>query len=403
MNNTAPAMDALVAKPMESDLLRNIVSTETGANDAPILGEAPELDTSLLYNVKPQKSVLLAILKILFGLLFFASLASLAFFTSQFTNTFDFVTSKFNLPNISADLATTNTEIIGLQTELNASRFQQIKAALDKFSYDGDQYLQQYEISNSGTSSAQEKTDAKTAMDKAKVTLKTSFLQAREKFSKNFIAPLIDINFATEPQLQSLYEEKLKASIAENMKVLAAGKDDATKLDYRSYQQTLKLIGNTELKNILIQTDFDSLKSDKLYELIKKVNSLIVNDMTSVQTIKSKRIKWSDIINEIDLRTKAVDKNFTEKFYNSVGGIRYNSYDFDSAAGKISINGETKSLYPTNFTMIANLIEELNESKVFMNAEMRSFSKSGSLDEGYLATLRLALDLRSNPNAVKIK
>lgn len=405
LNNQAPAMDPLVAKPMESDLLKNIVSTETGTNIAPILGDAPELDTSLLYDVKPQQSVLLLSLKILFGILFISSLASLAFFTSQLTNTFDFVTSNFNLPNVSADLASTNTQIIGLQTDLNMSRFQQIKGSLDKFSYDGDEFLQQFEILNSSTSSAQEKVDAKAAMEASRASMKVSFLEARDKISKDFIAPLIDINFATSPQLQSLYEDKLRTSITDKLTALSNGKDDSTKMDYRNLQQTLKLIGNSELKNILIQTDFDSLKDDKLYDLVKKVNSLIANDMTSVQVIKSKRIKWSDIIDEIDLRTKEVDKNYSLKFYNSPGGsgIRYNSYDFDSSTGKISINGETKSLEPTNFTMIADLIDSLNQSKIFMNAEMRSFSKSGSLDEGYLATLRLALDLRNNPNAAKTK
>lgn len=409
LNNQAPAMDPLVAKPMESDLLKNIVSTETGTNDAPILGEAPELDTSLLRDVAPQKSVLLVILKILFGLLFFASLASVAFFTSQLTHTFDFVTSNFNWPNVSADLASTNTEIISLQTDLNMSRFQEIKESLDKFSYDGDEYLQQYENLNSSTTSAQEKLDAKTAMDEARSNLKGSFADARAKISKDFIAPLIDINFTTDQALQSLYEDKLRTAIGDKMIELAKGTDDSTKMDYRNLQQTLRLIGNTELKNTLIKTDFDSLKDDDsidgLKELIKKIDSLTVSDMSATQTIKFKRIKWSDIISEIDHRTILVDKYYNDNFYSSRGGIRYNSYDFDSSTGKISINGETKSLTPENFTTIALLIEQLNQSDKFMNADMRSFSKSGSLQEGYLSTLRLVLDLRpkNNTNAVKTK
>jgi hypothetical protein len=394
VNNKAPVV--------ESDLLKNIVSTETGANEAPILGEAPELDTSLLYDVKPQQSILLTSLKILFGLLFAASLASLLFFTSQLTTTLNFATSSFKLPNISADLSATNAEIISLQTDLNMIRLQEIKAALDKFSYDGDLYLEQYKIFDSSTSSAQEKADAKATMDELRAILKPSFTDAGEKFSKSFTAPLIDINFVEEAQLQSLYEDRLRAAITDKLTVLATGKDDATKIDLRNYQQTLKLVGNTELKNTLIHTDFGSLNDKALYDLIdKKINALIVNDMTAVQNIKAKRIKWSDIMDEIENRTKEVDKNYSLKFYNSEGGsgIRYNSYDFDSSTRKISINGETKSLTPANFTMIAQLIEALNQSKIFMNAEMRSFSKSGSFDEGYLATLRLVLDLRDSSTA----
>lgn len=405
VNNQAPSMDPIVAKPVESDLLKNIVSTEIGTNEAPILGEAPELDTSLLYEVKPHQSILLASLKIIFGLLFFASLASLLFFTSQLTNTFNFTSSTLKLPNVSADLASTNAEIIALQTDLNLNILQEIKASLDKFSYDGDLYLQQYKVFTSTTSSDQEKVDAKASMDQLRPILQPSFTEAGEKFSKSFTSPLIDINYTEESQLQPLYEEKLRTAITDKLTELSSGKDDATKMDFRNYQQTLKLAGNVELKNILIKTDFGSLNDEALYKLIDKIDHLVVNDMTSVQNIKAKRINWSDIMAEIENRTKEVDKNYSLKFYNSVGGsgIRYNSYDFDSTTRKISINGETKSLAPENFTMIALLIESLNQSNIFMNAEMRSFSKSGSFDEGYLATLRLVLDLKDNLNTAQTK
>ncbi len=403
LRNSAPAtaMDPMAARPMGSDLLKNIVALETGEKEKAILGEAPELDMSLLEAMGPAKSIRLVVLKILFGALICVSLLALAFFTSQFTNKFDFITAKFKLPNVSADLASTNAEIIALQTDLNFELIQEIKIALDKFSYDSDQFIREYENSISTTIPDEEKRNAVEAMVEIRSGLKEPFLAARDKISKNFTTFLVDKNFATDSQLQTLYEEKLRALINDKLQNLSKGTAESTKRDLRNYQQTLKLINNAELKNLLIQTDFDALKDEDLYKSINKINALTVNDATAMQAIKAKRIKWSDVIKEIDLRTAAVDKNFNENFYNSVGGIRYNSYDFDSSTGKISIAGETKSLDPTNFTMIANLIEELNQSKVFANGEMRSFSKSGSIEEGYLATLRLALDLKNNPNLPK--
>lgn len=393
--NKAPAMDPAL-KTVESDLLKNIVSTETGENDKSILGEAPELDTSLLHDIAPQKSVLLIILKSFFGLLFFASVASVLFFTSQLTDTFDFATSRFNLPNVSMELASTNSEIITLQTELNLNRYLQAKAAFDQFSYDGDEFLQLYETSTSQTSSEKEKKQAKDEIKKLKNDLKTSFLQAREQFSKNFSATLIDVNYSDATQLQTLFEERLKVLIAEKIATLGSAEDSQTKREQRNYQQILALIGNAQIKNLMIRTDFDALKDEDLYSLIKQINSLIVNDLSVIQKIKNKRIKWSDVINEIDLRTMAVDSHFNDNFYNDLGGIRYNSYDFDSTTRKISLTGETKTIDTTNFTMIADLIDEINQSKFFQNAEMRSFSKSGSVEEGYLATLRLVFDLKDN-------
>lgn len=394
-SNKAQAMDP-VLKTVESDLLKNIVSTETGENDKSILADAPELDTSLLQNIAPQKSVLLIILKSFFGILFFASVVAVLFFTSQFSGTFDFATSRFNLPNVSKELVSTNSEIITLQTELNLNRYLQAKAAFDQFSYDGDEFLQLYETSTSQTSSEKEKKEAKDEIKKLKNDLKTSFLQAREQFSQNFSATLIDVNYSDATQLQILFEEKLRALIAEKIATLGGAEDSQTKREQRNYQQILALVGNAQIKNLMIQTDFDALKDEDLYSLIKQINSLIVNDLSVIQKIKNKRIKWSDVINEIDLRTMAVDSHFNDNFYNDLGGIRYNSYDFDSATRKISLTGETKTIDTTNFTMIADLIDEINQSKFFQDAEMRSFSKSGSVEEGYLATLRLVFDLKDH-------
>ena len=96
---------------------------------------------------------------------------------------------------------------------------------------------------------------------------------------------------------------------------------------------------------------------------------------------------------EIDLRTIAVDQYYNQDNYDTIGGIRYTSYDFDSVDKSISIIGEIKRYDTVNFTMIANLIDELNASETFEDAEMRSFSKAGSLDDGYTSSVRLKLTL----------
>ena len=83
----------------------------------------------------------------------------------------------------------------------------------------------------------------------------------------------------------------------------------------------------------------------------------------------------------------------SENYFDELGGIQYTSYDFDSSGPSISIVGETKRFDTTNFTMIVNLIDELNNSDLFENAEMHSFSKSGSLESGYTASVKLNLGL----------
>lgn len=386
-------------KSEDNDLIKNIVSAETPDQRA-ILGEAPILDTSLIAGMVPQKSVTLTVLKLTFGFLLLASVASVLFFTSQLTNTFDFIAKKLGIPNISQELASTNSEIIKLQTDLNTYRYLEVKALLDQFSFDGDNYLKRFDIANSQTASENEKLFAIEEMANARGKLRNSFVSLREKLAIKLIVPIIDKNFTDETQLETLFAEALGTRLTQKANEFANSDNAEARRDYKNYNQAINLAGNINLRNLIIQTDFDSLASEQLYKMIEKTNSLIVNDLSIIQSIKSKRIKWSDIINEIELRTIAVDSYYDEDFYDALGGIRYNSYDFDSEQRKITISGETKRFDTINFTIIANLIDELNRSDLFENGEMRSFSKSGSLDEGYTATLQLSLNLQDSEIAV---
>lgn len=388
-------------KQEETTLLKNIVSTQTAKAQKPILGAAPELDTSLLQGMLPPKSLLLVVLKLLFGFMLVGSMFAILFFTSQLTDRLDFVAPKLGISNTSQELAATNSEIIKLQTNLNLFRYLQIKSDLDRFSFDGDSYLQYYEIAQSQTATNGDKDDARASMITVRSKLRESFKAAGEKFSKTFAAPLIDTEYQDGSKLDELFAQKLQEELNEKAALLANSDNEEARRDYKNYSQAVKLVGNGKLKNLILGSDFDALSDEELYNLVKEVNSLIVNDLSIIQDVKDKRIKWSDIINEIDLRTIAVDSYYNEDLYEDVGGIRYNSYDFDTDARTITIVGETKSFDITNFTLIANLIDELNNSELFEHGEMRSFSKTGSLDEGYTATLKLSLDLEGDTEIVE--
>ncbi|MEK7672252.1 MAG: hypothetical protein AAB373_00050 [Patescibacteria group bacterium] len=395
-----PLDQSSLQKGDESNILKNIVSNETGENQN-ILEDAPEIDQTLLEEIEPPKSILLLILKICFGVFCAAGVASLAFFGSQLTAKLDFITSRFDLPNISNELSSTNNEIINLQTSINLNRFLHLKGVLDEFGYIGDDFLTNYEISNSQTVSSTDRAESKADLVKLRAQLKDNFLEARGLISENIAAPLIDINFQDTAQLDVLFIDKLKSAINEKATLLAKSTDEKAKRDHRNYTQILSLISNKELKKSMISTDLDSLSDKELYEFVKKLNTLVVNDITTIEKIKEKRIRWSDIINEIDLTTMAVDSQYNEDFYDELGGIRYTGYDFDTEKRSISIVGETKRFDTNNFTMIANLIDAINKSNLFENADMRSLSKSGSLADGYVAIVKLTFKLQEGKNSAQ--
>lgn len=403
--NKAPEVDKALVNPLdqnnqqaaaESSIIKNIVSSETSTGEASILGAAPELDTSLLEEFAPKKSMLLFILKGFFAFLVIGSIASILFFNSQLTSNFDFINTKLGIPSVINDLTSTNAEVIGLQTDINLFRYLQIKSFLDKFSYDGDSFIRNFETSQSQTVSSGEQAQAKTELEGLRNQLSESFSAAKELLSKDTYVPIIDKEYADDVLVQLLFQEKLKTKLLDKATTLTDGQDTQTRRDYKNYMNAANFVGNAALKSLMIQKDFPSLSDLEVYELIKQVDSIIVNEMSTIQKIKNQRIKWSDIINEIELKTKAIDSHYSKDYYETVGGIRYTSFDFDTNNRKISIIGETKTINTATFTMIADLIDKLNGSEFFENGEMRSFSKSGSLSEGYTGSLKLTLDLQQN-------
>ncbi len=374
-----------------SDILKNL--TSSNAPEGKLLEDAPTIDFSLLKDVVPQQSGLLTILKYGFVGIVGAFLVAIVFFVVTLTDVFSLVSSPLGYTSLTKQLANDNTDIISLKTELNFNKYLLLKGYLDEFGYYGDAFAQNYEIFNTKTSTQAEKSSAGEKIASAKPELKKSFIAAKDIFSKEFDAPLYTTDASTQDTM-TLFQQKLIDKLNTKAAELKDSTDMQAKRDYKNYIQIVALISNSELKNLIQSTDFDSLKDEDLYKLVNKVNSIVVNDLNVIQQIKNKRIRWSDIINEINLRTMAVDTSYNQDVYNQLGGIRYTSYDFDSESKKLSINGETKIFDTTNFTLITDLIDSLNNSTLFSNAEMRSFSKSGSLDDGYTASLKLSLNLK---------
>lgn len=379
----------------ESELLESIVAAETNdGKEENLLDIAPDVDVSLLSDLSPKRNIRLLIFKIIFAVLLACTFFAIVFFRTQLTDTFDFLNSTFDIPSVLKDIKSTNNQVRTLQTDVNFNRYLQLNAYLNEFSYYGDAFVQNYEILNSQTASDKEKKEATASMTSVKNSLRDSFLNISKLLSDQFYVYLIDPELIEQASLVEAYELDLKTLIQKNSEEAALnGGVDALR-DQKNYLQTLRIIGNSTLRALVIDTDFDTLSDFELYSKIKIVNDLIVNDLSLIQKIKNTRIKWSDILNEIDLRTMAVDTSYSEHYYDLKGGIRYDSYDFDKENNRILISGEITRFDTANFSMLANIVESFNNSLIFEGAEMRSLSKSGSVEEGYKSSVRLNLTLR---------
>lgn len=377
----------------DDDIIKSIMASEEKQDSPLILNEAPTVDSSLLEGITPPKSILLIFLR---TLSIFAIIAAVGLFIAyqwQLTGAFDFVNNRLEISTLSKQANSTNAQIIKSKTDLNELKILEAKGYLDKFSYTGDSYLQFYEVANSQTSSLSEKNRAALQMASLRTELQSAFERAQASFPRNLEENLVSVPGDAKTD-SMIFRNELANSLRQKANKLINVDDPQAKRDYRNYVNTISLIGNEEIVKILDGADFGNMTDTELYELIKKVNSIIVNDISVIGQVKEKRVKWSDVMNEIELKTIAVDSHYSQDFYDLLGGIRYTSYDFDSEKRSISIIGELKRYDTINFTMITNLIEQLNQSLMFQGAEMRSFSKSGSVDEGYTSSLKLSVNLK---------
>ncbi|MBT3865250.1 hypothetical protein HOE67_01780 [Candidatus Peregrinibacteria bacterium] len=380
-------------KPNTVPVIESAINTQDAGKPEAILETPPELDQSLLETVEPPKLILLYVLKGALSVFIIIGLGVVGFFTSQLTYRLDFI-PLVEIPSLISDLDESNENIKGLQTEYNTYRFLQGKFYLDQFSYEGDEYIRNYYIYSNKSMNEKLRDESYESMQNLKESLGKSFTAARDLFLDDLEVSLIGSEYDDTFRFRELFVALLNKKLNGLAEEISASTSEDDKLEYKLYKRTQRLIGNVSLFELFRGADIDSLDDLGLAKLIVQVNDTVVDELSSIQRIKDDRINWSDIMHRIELETTYVDKYFSKDFYDELGGIQYTSYDFDTSTNKVVITGATKRFDTNNFTMISNLIDQLNESPYFKNVEMRSFTKSGSVEDGYTATLRLNLELQ---------
>jgi len=379
-----------------SSVLDSIVKNTEKGKEESLLEAPPALDDSLLDAIEPPRSILLYVLKGALSMLIAVGIGSVAFFTSQLTYQFSFMDSIVEIPSLINDLDSSNEELLETQTKYNMYKYLQGKQYLNRFSYEGDDFIRNYYIISNKSMSQSDRTKASEDMEGLKEKIIEAFNTAGGFMLGDLHVTLIGDEYDEEFQFRSLFASNLNKTLLEEAKEFQQSENDSEKLEYKLYRDTSKLVENAALLALLRTSDLEKMEDLELAKIIVSMNDTVVNELSTIQLIKDDRINWSDVMNEIEVETSRVDQYFSKDFFDQFGGIQYTSYDFDSESSKIVITGNTKRFDSTNFTLISNLIDQLNESHIFKNVEMRSFTKSGSAEDEYTtSTLRLNLQLQT--------
>lgn len=378
-----------------SKLVESVMNTATDTEKKNILGinREPLLDTSSFIDQDYHLRKKLAFARGMFFLMLFVSMSLLGYFFIELNSNFELFNNYLGR-NTTQTLDDLNNKTVGTQTKINDFRYRVAKINLDDFGYLADQYLQQYAVYNSGGDSI-----TVTEAERSLIDLQGKLTKNFEKIKEKMLAKAW-VNYGkpdyTDDQYQIEFLALLKDHFSSRKEAELKNNEKAAETEkiVQETEQTMNLVGNGNLIAALQTNDFSNLSYKDVKNVIDTVNSANTNALSYIYKIKRDRMLWSKVIREIDLVTEKTDLYYKTGFFEQAGGIQYTNYQFDAANGRVVVTGQAKSDDGSNFTLLANLIDEFEKSALFKDIAMRSFSKSGDEEDGYLSVVKLDFSLQ---------
>ncbi|MBU1992102.1 MAG: hypothetical protein ABH856_01210 [Patescibacteria group bacterium] len=375
------------------EILDSVVKAGEDSEQRPLLGPLPKIDTSLFIDEEYHAKKKLAFARGAFAGAMMLAITVFGYLYMQLSPSFELISGY---QNTEQSLHAMTNQLVSMQTQLNAERYKIIKAHLDTFTYYADEFLKKYAESEA------------TKIESRKQALAAEITELRSKLEEDFKAikeKLADPNYTTVYREEEADADTVKAEFNRELKqyfrdekadIMEKRESSIATVKAKELNEIIALIGNEEFESIFGEYDLGLETNESIKSVISKINGVTKNELSILHTIRQGKINWTDIIYEIEGVTKQVDSVFGSGFFEDLGGIAYTSYDFDSNSRRISITGQAKKDDAKNFSLIANLIDALEASSMFKDVNMRSFTKSGSLDDVYVATLKLDFFLQGD-------
>lgn len=399
-------------KKVESKVISSVLQKKAGPSAVkPILGAAPALQKSLDEEKKIQLKRKLRLVQMVFIIVFLAGAASAGYFYSELSPTFDLFG-----PNTTQRLADTNESLRGVQTQINKYRYLAAQLALNEFSFVSDDFLDKT-AQLSGNPGAAQLQQLRQGIAQASQDLPTILSNVKQQLTPSIVVPTVQSaaeEEMTPEQMELKAADALKNALLEDRRQITQN-SETNEQDLKIIDNTLQLVGNQKLlssiRGVSIDNfstqltayaeDLDPVKRDDLRSLMSSILASTKSDIATIGSIKATRIDWSSIMKQIEAVTgdPEVDPTFQPErcLALSIGdGICYTGYDFDTSTNKIVLSGVTRTTQADNFTLISNLMDHLELSSFFQNVDMRSFSKSGTFAQGFIANFKIDLALESD-------
>ncbi len=287
-------------------------------------------------------------------------------------------------------------EILQKQAEINRFNLTIAAYSMDDFAFEAENYLSLQRQINSNLTTENTKQSLKMELEATESSLITSITVIQNAL----LQPLYSTGLKSS-DIESKSIKFTENNLNEFKKKLASELSNAeNKTEIRSEIQNINNIASL-LKNNDLQSSIKNFNTEKLeIETVEKLLSLYykqqTNNLSILKNISNKKILWINIINEIDLETKTVDPLYGSTLSERIGQIKYSNFQLEKDKednDKIIVSGAVNTPDGVNFTITSDLIDAFENSKMFKDVNMRSFSKKLNDENTYTGNFRIEFSL----------
>lgn len=269
-----------------------------------------------------------------------------------------------------------------LEAEVRVQKYLAASLLLDQYVSTADEYLYDVEQANSMYTSQNKRSDYLQAAATAKPRVLDLLSQVQDKLSESIPSEAIPAAVLVSENLVN--ELRAKSGQVDDQSLLQ---------DIQDLQTAEALLQNQSFQSLIASVVIADVSDEEIQSVFDAYNSLNASSNSIISSIKSTRPEWSAVLDDLELIIKQVDPLFNTEF---PGNLLVTDLVFNSD-GSVSLSGNTSTADTTNFTLVSNLIDKLEDSPRFEAVEDRSYQKSAG-ENTYTGDFRIEMQLENNPN-----
>lgn len=381
-----PAPASSTATASEESSVVNAVVKKTGQEQ--ILGPKPQTSEGLDVRARQGLNLGNLLLKIAVVL----GVLTYVFFYTQINPNFELFGK-----NAAQRLAVFETSFVEEQSSINLYNYLIAKFALDDFVVAGDSYLLKLAQYESDYTSINTKVELEGELTQLGDEIHAALTVVKDKLTHPLYPQSLLVAGASLTDLEDTYTTGFKSHISSEKQALRGATDEESMIEASNLDSVLAMLNaedfRRDIKALDLEADLDAATIESLFTQATQTSR---DEFSAILSIKSDRVNWASILDEIDDLTREVDPLYGSGI---ASNIEYSNFAFNSEDRSITLTGLTKTDDTLNFSLISDLLDVLEQSPLFSEVSNRSFTKTEDARNGFTSTFTIHLKLQEGDDS----